>query len=102
QKTGNYCRKNWRSYAMDNNKLIPLSSSVALKKTSIALSITDKLTLNQNRKIVKEIFLKRKVFFIDVIQSCYPLNEELLAMGKDIWGWKRLSDSKSLLWSEEL
>src|SRR5690606_9820749 len=87
---------------MDNNKLISVSSSVALKKTSTALSITDKLTFNQNRKVVKEIFLKNKRSFRAVIQASYSLNEDLLAVGKEVWNWMLLSWSKSLPWSENL
>src|SRR5690554_769870 len=85
---------------MDNNKLIPVNSSVALAKTSVALSITDKLTFNQNRKMVKEIFLSNKEFFINVISEYYTLNEFLLEEYKDEWSWGKLSRNTSLPWSE--
>lgn len=58
-----------------DNKLIPLGNTgIALAKTSSALAITNKLTFNQNRKLVKEIFKKNPQFFVDY--TCffyYPL-----------------------------
>ena len=58
-----------------DNKLIPLgNTSVALAKTSSALAITNKLTFNQNQKLVKEIFLKNPQFFVDyTCHFYYPL-----------------------------
>ena len=57
------------------NKLIPLAkTSIALAKTTTAIAITNKLTFNQNRKMVKEIFITNPKFFVDyVCFFYYPL-----------------------------
>src|SRR5690554_1334511 len=86
-----------------DNKLIPLgNTSIVLTKTSSALAITNKLTFNQNRKLVKEIFLKNPQFFINYISCFYPLSDELLEKYKSYWNWEFLSKNIYLSWSEDL
>ena len=81
-----------------DNKLIPLgNTSIALAKTSSALAITNKLTFNQNRKLVKEIFLKNPQFFVDYVSFFYPLNEQLLDKYIDKWDWDYLVYNKFII-----
>src|SRR5690554_1761329 len=87
---------------MDNNKLIPVNSSVALAKTSVALSITDKLTFNQNQKMVKEIFLSNNDFFIDIISRYYPLNEILLEKYESEWKEVQIVYNTNVFWSDSI
>lgn len=87
---------------MDNNKLIPIDSSVALAKTSVALSLTDKLTFNQNRKLVKEIFLMNGPFFIHTICNFYPFKIELIEKYENEWEWNLLIKNENIFWTDEL
>src|SRR5690554_365683 len=89
-----------------SNKLTPISSTnIALAKTNSALTIANKLTFNQNRKLVKEIFLKNPSFFIEYISLYYPLSEEALDRYSEKLErrqWHLLSQNESLPWSENL
>ena len=87
---------------MENKNLIPLNNSLALNQTGIVLDITKKLTLNQNRKLVKEIFNKNPSLFINLISNYYPLNIDFLEKYVDIWNWNLLHENEVLNWSEEL
>src|SRR5690606_3975829 len=87
---------------MNNNKLIPINSSVALAKTAVALSLTEKLTFNQNRKMVKEIFLSNKKFFIIITSLYSSIDEELLVKYAVVWDWRLLSQNQNLAWSISL
>lgn len=85
-----------------DNKLIPLGNThIALAKTTTALALTNKLTFNQNRKLVKEIFKKNPQFFVDYISYFYPLNEQFLEKYSDEWNWECLSRNKFLPWKGE-
>lgn len=87
---------------MENNKLLPINQTLVIAQTGLVLNMTQKLTLNQNRKLLKEIFIRNPELFINLISSFYPLKTEFLEIHIDKWNWTRLSRNKNLPWSINL
>jgi hypothetical protein len=85
-----------------NNQLIPASQNNLIPKVANTLSITNKLIIESNRKLVMDIFIKNPKLFINLISEYYPLNEVLLEKYENKWDWEILSRNTNIPWSSEL
>jgi hypothetical protein len=92
---------------MEKNKLITFNQShLELKLTSDFTKINE-VVVENNKKLVREMFLKYPKEFINSISKFYPLTNEFIEIYKEQWDWGNhyntgLSRNKNLQWSVDL
>ena len=87
---------------MEENKIIKYEGGVVVRHVSKAISTTNKiLSLNERLKII-EFFYSHPNYFIDLISSYYPLDENTIDKYKGILKWKKISSNESIQWSDSL
>ena len=116
---------------MENNtKLTVVSQSSLLNKINSSIGITNKLIIENNKKLVAEIFESNPKFCVDLISEFYPLTIEMLSCENELnwehinyynnlthllntlhisdfdkipsFSWSSLSSNKNIDWSEKI